>query len=192
MRAMLAAGELDTRKVELTIEQKATPMMLTGMGMEQVDLDLQGMFEKILPKNTIAPRNDRYRSPPRGVRARVRCADQSGEGPLLGDRAGREPGNHFRRRDRQDRVWRDTKGVDVSRQGVQRDLLPIVEGTTVQTKYGYISTDHVLFIAAGAFHRAKPSELMPELQGPVPDPRRADRSDERRFLCAFSPSRAMR
>ena len=62
----------------------------------------------------------------------------------------------------------ETKGVDVSRQGVQRDLLPIVEGTTVQTKYGYVKTDHVLFIAAGAFHRAKPSELMPELQGRFP------------------------
>ena len=60
------------------------------------------------------------------------------------------------------------RGADVSRQGVQRDLLPIVEGTTVQTKYGYVKTDHILFIAAGAFHRAKPSELMPELQGRFP------------------------
>ena len=60
------------------------------------------------------------------------------------------------------------KGADVSRQGVQRDLLPIVEGTTIQTKYGYIKTDHVLFIGAGAFHRNQPSELMPELQGRFP------------------------
>ena len=59
-------------------------------------------------------------------------------------------------------------GADVSRQGVQRDLLPIVEGTTVQTRYGFVRTDHVLFIAAGAFHRAKPSDLMPELQGRFP------------------------
>jgi ATP-dependent HslUV protease ATP-binding subunit HslU len=59
-------------------------------------------------------------------------------------------------------------GADVSRQGVQRDLLPIVEGTTVQTRYGYVHTDHILFIAAGAFHRAKPSDLMPELQGRFP------------------------
>ena len=63
MRAMLAAGELDQRRVELTIEQKAVPMMLTGMGMEQMDIDLQGMFEKILPKNTRAPRDDRGRGP---------------------------------------------------------------------------------------------------------------------------------
>ncbi len=61
-----------------------------------------------------------------------------------------------------------THGADVSRQGVQRDLLPIVEGTTVQTRYGYVKTDHILFVAAGAFHRAKPSDLMPELQGRFP------------------------
>src|SRR5262249_20831392 len=65
-------------------------------------------------------------------------------------------------------VASDSRGADVSRQGVQRDLLPIVEGTTIQTRYGYIRTDHVLFVAAGAFHRAKPSDLMPELQGRFP------------------------
>ncbi len=59
-------------------------------------------------------------------------------------------------------------GADVSRQGVQRDLLPVVEGTTVQTRYGWVKTDHILFIAAGAFHRAKPADLMPELQGRFP------------------------
>ena len=62
----------------------------------------------------------------------------------------------------------DSKSADVSRQGVQRDLLPIVEGTTVQTRYGYVTTDHILFVAAGSFHRAKPSDLMPELQGRFP------------------------
>jgi ATP-dependent HslUV protease ATP-binding subunit HslU len=65
-------------------------------------------------------------------------------------------------------VASETRGADVSRQGVQRDLLPIVEGTTVQTKYGYVKTDHILFVAAGAFHRASPSDLMPELQGRFP------------------------
>jgi ATP-dependent HslUV protease ATP-binding subunit HslU len=65
-------------------------------------------------------------------------------------------------------VASESRGADVSRQGVQRDLLPIVEGTTVQTRYGYVRTDHVLFIAAGAFHRHSPSELMPELQGRFP------------------------
>ena len=65
-------------------------------------------------------------------------------------------------------VASDSKSADVSRQGVQRDLLPIVEGTTVQTRYGYVQTSHVLFIAAGAFHRNQPSDLMPELQGRFP------------------------
>jgi ATP-dependent HslUV protease ATP-binding subunit HslU len=65
-------------------------------------------------------------------------------------------------------VASEGKGADVSRQGVQRDLLPIVEGTSIQTRYGYVRTDHVLFVAAGAFHRTKPSELMPELQGRFP------------------------
>ena len=147
---------------------KPSPMMLTGMGMEQMDVDLQGMFEKILPKHsrrelTVA------RSPPRALRAGVRSADQSGKGQR-------------RRRSSWPRTWasssstRSTRsspatgraGADVSRQGVQRDLLPIVEGTTVQTRYGYVKTDHMLFIAAGAFHRAKPSDLMPELQGRFP------------------------
>ena len=64
-------------------------------------------------------------------------------------------------------------GPDVSREGVQRDILPIVEGTTVNTKYGMVRTDHILFIAAGAFHVSKPSDLIPELQGRFPDPRRA-------------------
>jgi ATP-dependent HslUV protease ATP-binding subunit HslU len=65
-------------------------------------------------------------------------------------------------------VASETRGADVSRQGVQRDLLPIVEGTTVQTRYGYVRTDHILFVAAGAFHSSKPSDLMPELQGRFP------------------------
>ena len=65
-------------------------------------------------------------------------------------------------------VASDARGADVSRQGVQRDLLPIVEGTTIQTRYGYIKTDHILFVAAGAFHTASPSDLMPELQGRFP------------------------
>ena len=65
-------------------------------------------------------------------------------------------------------VASDSKGTDVSRQGVQRDLLPIVEGTSIQTRYGYVKTDHILFIAAGAFHRVQPSDLMPELQGRFP------------------------
>ena len=168
MRAMLAAGELDDRKVELTIEQKAVPMMFTGMGMEQIDFDLQGMFEKILPKNTSRREMTRRRGPASALRAGVRGAHQPGEGQRRGDRAGREPGHHLPRRDRQDRGQRDARGPTSRGRACSAICLPIVEGTTVQTRYGYVRTDHVLFIAAGAFHRAKPSDLMPELQGRFP------------------------
>jgi ATP-dependent HslUV protease ATP-binding subunit HslU len=167
MRAMLAAGELDSRKVELTIEQKGAPMMLTGLGMEQVDLDLQGMFEKILPKNT--SRREMTVTEARRVLFEQECDSLINQEKVNSSAIELAENLGIIFVDEIDKIVSgDTKGVDVSRQGVQRDLLPIVEGTTVQTKYGYIRTDHVLFIAAGAFHRAKPSDLMPELQGRFP------------------------
>jgi ATP-dependent HslUV protease ATP-binding subunit HslU len=167
MRAMLVAGELDQRKVELTVEQKSGPVMVGSLGMEQMDMDLQGMFEKILPRSsarremTVAEARDvlfeseceALLDPEKINAAAIELAENMGIIFL----------------DELDKVVAsDSRGADVSRQGVQRDLLPIVEGTTVQTRYGYIRTDHVLFVAAGAFHRAKPSELMPELQGRFP------------------------
>ena len=168
MKAMLASGEMDNRRVELTTERKASPMMFTGMGMEQMDMDLQGMFEKILPKNT-------SRRELTVVEARKVLFEQEVEALINQDNVQAEAielaentGIIFV--DEMDKVVASDQmhGADVSRQGVQRDLLPIVEGTTVQTRYGYVKTDHVLFIAAGAFHRAKPSDLMPELQGRFP------------------------
>jgi ATP-dependent HslUV protease ATP-binding subunit HslU len=167
MRAMLAAGEMDDRKVEMTIEQKAVPMMFTGMGMEQMDFDLQGMFEKILPKHS--SRRELTVAEARRVLFEQECDALINQEKVNGAaiELAEDLGIIFV--DEMDKVVAsDTKGADVSRQGVQRDLLPIVEGTTVQTRYGYVKTDHVLFIAAGAFHRAKPSDLMPELQGRFP------------------------
>ena len=167
MRAMLAAGELEQRKVELSIEQKAVPMMLTGMGMEQVDFDLQGMFEKILPKNTI--RREVTVGEARKILFDHECESLLNKDNIhqLAIQLAENLGIIFL--DEVDKiVASEGKGADVSRQGVQRDLLPIVEGTTIQTRYGYVRTDHVLFVAAGAFHRAKPSDLMPELQGRFP------------------------
>jgi len=167
MRAMLLAGELENRKIEITIEQKAVPMMFTGMGMEQVDFDLQGMFEKILPKNT-------SRREVTVAEARKILFDHECEA-LLNKESIHQQAIELAENlgiiflDEIDKiVASEGKGADVSRQGVQRDLLPLVEGTTVQTRYGYVHTDHVLFVAAGAFHRAKPSDLMPELQGRFP------------------------
>ena len=168
MRAMLAAGELEQRRVELTVEQKAVPMVLSGMGMEQMDIDLQGMFEKILPKHS--SRRELTVAQARDVLFEQECDALINQDKVnaMAIELAESVGIIFV--DELDKVVAspESHGADVSRQGVQRDLLPIVEGTTVQTRYGYVRTDHILFIAAGAFHRAKPSDLMPELQGRFP------------------------
>lgn len=164
---MLTAGELEDRKVELNIEIKAKPMVVGGAGIENLDLDLQGMFEKIMPKSN-------RRRELKVSEARRVLLDQEYES-LLDTEAVNAQAIELSENlgivflDEIDKiVAAEGKGADVSRQGVQRDLLPIVEGTTVQTRYGQVKTDHVLFIAAGAFHRAQPSDLMPELQGRFP------------------------
>jgi ATP-dependent HslUV protease ATP-binding subunit HslU len=167
IRAKLLAGEMEDRKVEIQVEQKSAPLMLTGMGLEQTDIDLQGMFEKIMPKQST-------RREVTVAEARKILFEQECEALINHEKVNTKAielaenlGIIFI--DEIDKVVAsDARGADVSRQGVQRDLLPIVEGTTVQTKYGYVKTDHILFVAAGAFHRAKPSELMPELQGRFP------------------------
>jgi ATP-dependent HslUV protease ATP-binding subunit HslU len=167
MRAMLAAGELEQRKVEISVEQKAVPMMFTGMGIEQVDFDIQGMFEQILPKNSV--RREVTVAAARKVLFEHECEALLNKENIHQQAIELAENLGIIFLDELDKiVASESKGADVSRQGVQRDLLPIVEGTNVQTKYGYIRTDHVLFVAAGAFHRAKPSDLMPELQGRFP------------------------
>lgn len=168
MRAMLVAGELEQRRVELTLEQRATPMMFTGMGLEQMDVDLQGMFEKILPKNT--SRREMTVAEARGVLFEQECDAMINQEKVNAAAIELAENTGIIFVDELDKIVASehAHGADVSRQGVQRDLLPIVEGTTVQTRYGYVRTDHILFIAAGAFHRAKPSDLMPELQGRFP------------------------
>jgi ATP-dependent HslUV protease ATP-binding subunit HslU len=167
MREMLEAGELDNREVELTIEQKTSPVMVGGIGVEQMDMDFQGMLEKIMPKTSV-------RRKLKVSQAREVVFEQECEAMLEPEKINsmaielaENLGIIFL--DEIDKVVAsDSRGADVSRQGVQRDLLPIVEGTTVQTRYGYVRTDHILFVAAGAFHRNSPSELMPELQGRFP------------------------
>jgi ATP-dependent HslUV protease ATP-binding subunit HslU len=167
MRLMLEAGDLDERTVELTVEQKSTPMVFSGMGMEHMDMDIQGMLEKIMPRQSTTRQLT-------VSEARDVLFEQECDALLEPEKVNAEAidlaenlGIIFV--DELDKVIAsDSRGADVSRQGVQRDLLPIVEGTTVQTRYGYVSTDHILFIAAGAFHRNRPSDLMPELQGRFP------------------------
>ena len=168
IRAMLASGEMDQRRVEIQVEQRAAPMMFTAMGMEQMDVDLQGMFEKILPKSSM--RREMPVTEARQVLFEQECDALINQEKVQSKAIELAENVGIIFIDEMDKIVASehTHGADVSRQGVQRDLLPIVEGTTVQTRYGFVKTDHVLFIAAGAFHRAKPSDLMPELQGRFP------------------------
>jgi ATP-dependent HslUV protease ATP-binding subunit HslU len=171
MKARLEAGELEDREVEVTMPGRTgAPFSILGAGnMEQMEMELQSMVEKLIPRPSqsrrmtvkearpilLAQETDALLDPEKIQQAGVTLAEESGIVFL----------------DEIDKIAGDegaTRGPDVSRQGVQRDLLPIVEGTTVNTKYGPVKTDYVLFIAAGAFHRSKPSDLMPELQGRFP------------------------
>jgi len=168
MRAMLASGEMDNRRVELQLEQRATPVMFTGAGMEQMDIDFQGMFEKIMPRNTVT--REMSVAEARHVLFEQQCDALIDQDKVQAQaiELAQDTGIIFVDEMHKELPRAQATGADVSRQGVQRDLLPIVEGTTVQTRYGYVRTDHILFIAAGAFHRAKPSDLMPEMQGRFP------------------------
>jgi ATP-dependent HslUV protease ATP-binding subunit HslU len=169
-RAMLEAGELEDREVELAAEPKqASPFhMLAATSVENLQFDLQNMIEGMMPKQA---------GPRQVTIAEARKILMEQETEALIDRAAvvekavelvENQGIVFL--DELDKVCgpASSHGPDVSRQGVQRDLLPVVEGTTVNTKYGPVRTDHILFIAAGAFHVSKPADLMPELQGRFP------------------------
>ena len=169
IRRKLEAGELDARTVELTIEQRAVPVQIfSSLGMEQMDVDFQQMFEKLMPKQS----QDRHVTV---AEARHILFDQEVENLIDRDKVTQQAialvensGIIFL--DELDKTCgpASTHGPDVSRQGVQRDLLPVVEGTTVPTRHGSVRTDHILFIAAGAFHASRPADLMPELQGRFP------------------------
>ena len=170
MRAMLVGGELENRSVEVTVEQKAHAMIMPGMGPggDQMDFDFQGMLEKILPKNV--SRREMTVEEARRVLFDQECEALINEEKVNARAVDLAENTGIIFLDELDKVVASEggRGADVSRQGVQRDLLPIVEGTVVQTRYGYVHTDHILFIAAGAFHKVSPSDLMPELQGRFP------------------------
>jgi ATP-dependent HslUV protease ATP-binding subunit HslU len=169
MRARLQAGDFEERNVELQVEQKVVPVQIfSNMGMEHMDMDLQSMFERIMP------RQSQQRKIP--VREARRLLLEQETDALIDRQVVQEKAVQLVENqgiifvDELDKVCgpQASHGPDVSRQGVQRDLLPVVEGTTVNTRYGPVCTDHILFIAAGAFHLSKPSDLMPELQGRFP------------------------
>jgi ATP-dependent HslUV protease ATP-binding subunit HslU len=172
LRQLLRAGKLDERVVEVEASEEGSPFLqiFSNQGMEEMGLtsmkDLLGNFGKKTRKRKVkipeamellaAEEAGKLIDMDKVTREAVHRCEQSGIVFLdeIDKIAGREGGQHG--------------GPDVSREGVQRDLLPIVEGSTVTTKYGPVRTDHVLFIAAGAFHVSKPSDLIPELQGRFP------------------------
>lgn len=169
LRLLLREGKLDDRLVEIEVKETSPVVgVLSGAGMEDIESNLKDVFSNMFPQRTkkkmvkvpdaldIISKEEAGRlvDMERVTKIAVERVEQSGIVFLdeIDKIAGREKGT----------------GPDVSREGVQRDLLPIVEGSAVNTKYGMVKTDHILFIAAGAFHVSKPSDLIPELQGRFP------------------------
>lgn len=170
IRQQLKRGELEDQVIEIEVEDQSPAMfdMFAGSGVEQMGINMQEMLGNILPKKTRKRRLT--------VReAREVLAQEEGQKLIDMDRVIQESVQRVEQTgiifiDEVDKIaGKDGHGgPDVSREGVQRDILPIVEGSTVMTKYGPVKTNHILFIAAGAFHMAKPSDLIPELQGRFP------------------------
>src|SRR5688572_2457379 len=168
MREQLRAGEMEDRQVEVPVEEKSTAIGVFGNAGMEMDVEMQSMIERMLPSK----RETRRVS----VRdARKILFAQEAEKLIDKDKINRTAIERCEQAgivfiDEIDKVagTESKHGPDVSRQGVQRDLLPIVEGSTITTRYGPVRTDYILFIAAGAFHGSKPSDLMPELQGRFP------------------------
>jgi ATP-dependent HslUV protease ATP-binding subunit HslU len=168
LREQLKSGSLEDRQIEIGVEEKSTVVGVLGNAGMEMDVEMQSMFEKMLPTK----RETRRLSV---QDARKVLFNQEAEKLIDRDKIHRTAIQRVEQSgmvfiDEIDKVagTESKHGPDVSRQGVQRDLLPIVEGSTVITKYGPVKTDHILFIAAGAFHSSKPSDLMPELQGRFP------------------------
>lgn len=170
-RKMLIGGKLDDRTVEIDVEETPPQVeVFTNVGMQDMGLDLQDMMKNMFPAKK--KRRKMKISEARGIlegQELARLIDMDDVRSVAMKRL-EQSGMVFI--DEIDKVCSSSssgnRGGDVSREGVQRDLLPIVEGSTVMTKYGMVKTDHILFIAAGAFSMAKPSDLIPELQGRFP------------------------
>jgi ATP-dependent HslUV protease ATP-binding subunit HslU len=167
LRTMLRAGKLNERYVDLEVSERQTPMLeiFSNTGMEEVGINIKEIFSNIFPKST--------------KKRKIRVAEAieilaNEEAQRLVDME-KVVAKAIERVEQYGIIFLDEidkitgaekgHGPDISREGVQRDLLPIVEGCTVNTKYGMVKTDHVLFIGSGAFHASKPSDLIPELQG---------------------------
>lgn len=172
MRSMLLEGKLDDREVTVKNGKESGPSIeiLSNLNLEMLDLNLNEMFSNILPGQN-KERSRKMKVPEALKFLRENEANRLVNQDKVIERARAQVENNgIIFVDELDKIATAEKhsGIDVSRSGVQRDLLPIVEGSNVPTKYGMIDTAHILFIAAGAFHSAKPSDLIPELQGRFP------------------------
>lgn len=170
LRRMLRNGKLDDRYVDLDVSDRSMPMVeiFSNIGMEELGINFRDMLGGMLPKGT-------KRRKAKVAEAMDILADEEAQSLIDMDRVVRSAIEKVEQSgiiflDEIDKIAgrNGAHGPDVSREGVQRDLLPIVEGSTITTKYGPVNTDHILFIASGAFHAVKPSDLIPELQGRFP------------------------
>ena len=168
-RKMLREGQLDDKEIEIEVAAPAASMeIFAPHGMEEMTQQLQGMFQNL--------GGSRNKARKLKVREAFKLLTEEEAGRLINDEETKQQAleaveqNGIVFLDEIDKIATrgEVHGSDVSRQGVQRDLLPLIEGTTVSTKYGMVKTDHILFIASGAFHLSKPSDLIPELQGRLP------------------------
>lgn len=170
VRFKLLSGQLENDIVEIEVEDHAPSMMdmFAGQGNDQLGMNMQEMFGNILPKRT--KKRKLAVKEARKVLTQEEAAKLIDQDDLIQEAVERAEQSGIIFIDEIDKVASKGQGSgpDVSREGVQRDILPIVEGSTVMTKYGPVKTDYILFIAAGAFHIAKPSDLIPELQGRFP------------------------
>jgi len=172
LRAQLKDGQLEERDVEIEVQQQSFPlleMMQPPQGMEGPDINFGEALQELLPKKK--KRRTVHLHEARRILIDEELKKLVDMDDVVNEALDRVENHGVIFIDEIDKITGQrgqSTGPDVSREGVQRDLLPIVEGSTVQTRYGYVRTDHILFIAAGAFHIAKPSDLIPELQGRFP------------------------
>jgi ATP-dependent HslUV protease ATP-binding subunit HslU len=168
LRQQFREGKLDDRMVELEQKEKVMPFgIISNIGMEEIEMNLKEMLGGLLPEKTKRRKvkvTDALRLLVQEEAAKLIDMDK-----VIKEAIQRVEESGIVFLDEIDKIaGRESHGPDVSREGVQRDLLPIVEGSTITTKYGPVKTDHILFVAAGAFHVSKPSDLIPELQGRFP------------------------
>jgi ATP-dependent HslUV protease ATP-binding subunit HslU len=186
-RKMLRDGKLEDKPVEISVKNQSVPFIeiFSPAGIEEMDINLKDMFGSFLPKKVKKRRVTVEEA--RHILMQEEAEKLIDMDKVVGEAIARVENSGIVFLDEIDKIaGRESKsGPDVSREGVQRDILPIIEGCTVATKYGMVRTDHVLFIAAGAFHASKPSDLIPELQGRFPirvELKNLDQHDFKRIL----------